>query len=261
MGLKFLSSDEPNTVTAIIPDDDDTYDILPMVFFSIEAQRTIDYIVDQSPDEIAWLGLVEEVEDGYLVQKIVIPEQEVSGTTVDISAEAMGRLVNELMDEGLDPSLLRYHGHSHVNMAVHPSTTDQDHISEYLEGVDWFIRSIHNKKGDRRVDVFEKFNQRVVNNADSEIWELRLPDEHFDQIDLWLKERVKEHNPKPKGLVRPQGLRKPLPRFIDERALTDGRIEPLNGTHQALYGMRLDDIESEEAYYEALIDPFYKGRA
>jgi hypothetical protein len=146
-------------------------------------------------------------------------------------------------------------------MDVAPSRTDQEHIAEYLEGVDWFIRSIHNKKGEKRIDAFEKFNQRVVNNVDSDVWEHQLPDEHYDQIDEWLNDRVQRQCVRPKlaarGTVAPATTQ-----YIDNRALEGGKIEPLIDYADRLYGMRLDDLDDDdESYYQALIDPFYKGRA
>ena len=253
MALKFLSSSHPNSITAIIPDDDDQYDILPMVYFTNKAQRTIDFIVAECQDEVAWLGTVTETETGdYCVEEIFIPEQEVTGTTVDISANAMGKLVNDLMDRGLDPNTLRYHGHSHVSMSVGPSSTDQNHIAEYLEGVDWFIRSIHNKKGEKRVDVFQKTSQRVINCVDSDVWEHVLPDEYYDELSAQLKERVTRRVFTPKnnaaGVARPS--RQSWPLLVDNRALEGGKLESL---------YNLDD-EDDEIYYERLVDPFYAGK-
>lgn len=267
MALKFLCSSQPNSVTAIIPDDEDQYDILPMVYFTNKAQRTIDYVVAESDDEVAWLGTVSELENGdYCVEEIFIPEQEVSAATVDISADAMGKLVNDLMDMGLDPNTLRYHGHSHVNMSVGPSGVDQDHIAEYLEGVDWFIRSIHNKKGDKRIDVFEKFNQRVINCVDSDVWEHILPDEYYDELSAQLEERVQirqapRHNPK---TVAFKTLREEEERFKPgSNPVTPQMAHPGGGLNGFEY-YQLDDYgdaEDARAYYEKLIDPFFAGKA
>jgi hypothetical protein len=137
----------------------------PNVFYTPDVWSTIRYLVDKARKEIGWLGLVDTLPNGdYLITDIYVPEQTVSGTETDISTEAMAALAMELIEDNKDPSKLFYWGHSHVNMGVSPSGQDEEQVDEYLEDCDIFIRGIYNKKGESKVDVYNK-NERVVFNC------------------------------------------------------------------------------------------------
>jgi len=134
----------------------------PTIFFSDLAWAQLWAIVEYCKEEVGWYGLVETGEHGnYLITELFVPEQEVSGTTTDIEPEAIGKLAAQLEAEGKDSSKLRYWGHSHVDMAVRPSATDEDQIREYLDHVDWFIRGIHNKKRESKLDVYDVANNTI----------------------------------------------------------------------------------------------------
>lgn len=145
----------------------------PSVFFSDLAWAQLWAIVDYCKEEVGWYGLVDVEETGdYTITQLFVPEQEVSGVTTDIEPEAIGKLAAQLEAEGIDSSKLRYWGHSHVDMAVRPSGTDEDQIREYLDHVDWFIRGIHNKKRESKVDVYDVENNIIHQCCDSG---LRMP--------------------------------------------------------------------------------------
>ena len=127
----------------------------PTVYFSDYAWAQLWKIIDYCNDEVGWYGLVDELDNDYLITELFVPEQEVSGVTTDIEPEAMAKLAAEIEADGKDSSKLRYWGHSHVTMAVRPSGTDEEQIQEYLDHVPWFIRGIHNKKGESKVDVYD----------------------------------------------------------------------------------------------------------
>lgn len=176
-------------------DDNEAY---PIVYYTADVAVAIDYIVHSQAHEVAWLGLVDRISDKkYLIYKIYIPEQTVSAATADIESESISKLVMQIMDDGEDPSRLRYHGHSHVNMDVIPSAVDQDHMSDYLEHADWFIREIRNKKGKKKLDLFNKELGVAYQCIESDIWELVRDAAFFENIDAQLKAAVtiKTHQP------------------------------------------------------------------
>jgi hypothetical protein len=163
----------------------------PSVYYTIEVFKMIEYIVYKQDKEVAWMGLVEKLSDTeYLIYKIYIPKQVVASTSVDISENAIAELVNKIMDEGHDPSELRYHGHSHVNMEVHPSITDQQHMAEYIENADYFIREIRNKKTKSKVDVFDKNQNKVFHCVNTEIYELLQEQKFYDELDTQMKQHI-----------------------------------------------------------------------
>jgi len=166
-------------------------EIFPTVFYTADVEVAIRHIVASQKEEVAWMGLVEQIgEYDYLIEKLYIPTQQVSAATAEIDEKAIAELTNKILDAGLDPSMLRYHGHSHVNMGVTPSMVDQDHMFDYLEHADWFIREIRNKRGEKKVDVFNKTRGVAFQCVDTEIWELAKEAEFYEAIDLQLKESV-----------------------------------------------------------------------
>ena len=131
---------------------------VPEVHYSALADQQIRAAIRLADTEVGWLGLVQETSYGFLITEIFIPRQTVTRVTTDIDEDAVAELAMRLLDEGKDPSKLRYWGHSHVNMDVAPSMADEMQIEEYLDNdsCDWFIRGIHNKRGACKMDVYDK---------------------------------------------------------------------------------------------------------
>lgn len=179
----FHKKDEPNKLSPVIP----------CVYYTIEAWNIISYLVEKCTQEVGWLGLVETLESGdYLITDIYIPEQEVHGAETDISSDAMAALTMELLDADKDPGKLFYWGHSHVSMSVSPSGQDEDQIDEYMEHCDVFIRGIYNKKGESKVDIFDKNQFCVFQFVDEHIDYPDLTEEQKDHLDTIIHRNVKK---------------------------------------------------------------------
>lgn len=220
---------------------------MPYVFYTVDAWKTIEYLVMKAEKEIGWFGLVDEYDDGnYCITEILIPHQEVTSASVDIETDAISKLVNQLMDAGKNPEKLRYHGHSHVNMQVIPSTTDQNHLEEYMEDCPWFIRGIYNKKGESKVDIFDRRQQCVFQCASTDILENLRDDAFYEALDATLEERVVQYKPKylqHTGSFRQKG----------------GRITPAH-LYRHLDDFDFDDDIEDLIYREKIQDPFYAGK-
>lgn len=221
--------------------------VFPKVFYTPEVAAAIDYIVDNVDTEAGWFGYVEEQGTDYLITDIYVPKQIVSGASVDIAPDAVAALTMELLDTGKDPSKLRYHGHSHVNMAVSPSTTDQDMIDDFLEHADYFIRGIYNKKGDARVDVYHPKDRLVFHLVDAGPVN-NIPEEFFDHLDDMISGNIKVYKPK----VFPAGI----PPFAQRPALVNGKE-----VHTAADDPKLSYEELREyfdlEYQDKISDPFF----
>lgn len=130
----------------------------PRLYYTDKVADQINYLVDACKGEVGWLGLMEAVEghNAYLVTEIFVPEQKVHGTETEILPAAMLELHENLEEEGKDPNLLRYWGHSHVNMGTGPSGQDVKQVMDYrCDGVDHFVMAIYNKKGESNVEFFD----------------------------------------------------------------------------------------------------------
>lgn len=151
-------------------------------------------LVAQVPDECYWFGFVRPIEldtgAKYLyLYDMAIPEQEVSGGSVDLEAT-----VNELMEElaGEDKldylSDMRFFAHSHANFGVFHSGVDQEQISDWAHKMNtpWFISHVQNKKGEMttRLDMYEPFRLHVD--------DLRLEElaPQAPELNKWVDEEV-----------------------------------------------------------------------
>jgi len=165
----------------------------PTVFFAAAALAKVQYIVATCSTEAAWLGLVDELDSGdFLITDVFVPEQEVSAAAADIDAGAIAKKVHR---DNIDDTKIRYHGHSHVNMHVEPSGVDQHHMEDYLEHFEYIIRTISNKKGEMRVDLFDKRSGFTYQNIGYTIWEMAFTNKELEDINEELK-NVKTKQPK-----------------------------------------------------------------
>lgn len=162
----------------------------PRVFYTPETRAIIDYLVNSCAQEVGWLGLVEKQGDDYLIGQIYVPEQTVNATETDIGSDAFTALVEEIFSGGHNPGHLYYWGHSHVNMAVSPSHQDEQQVQEYLESCPVFIRGIYNKRGDSKVDVYDR-EARVVFQCVEERTRFELAPEMIQGLDELIKTNVK----------------------------------------------------------------------
>ena len=135
----------------------------PKVYYSDKAWAKIAYFVNRAKGEVGWLGLVERRGTNYLVTDVFLPEQEVSAATTEISVDAYNKIMFECIRDGVYNDNLCYWGHSHVNMSVTPSMTDERTTQGYIESTmdgGFFIRGIYNKSGDSKVDVYQKDGEK-----------------------------------------------------------------------------------------------------
>lgn len=107
--------------------------------------------------EIGFLGLIIEVDGLHMVQHIEILEQEVSSGGVDFDDEGFALYLERRLERGELPEgkFGVYSAHSHGNMSVFWSSTDEDGIKRYLRGAPYLFSSVFNTKGEskHRLDI------------------------------------------------------------------------------------------------------------
>ena len=112
------------------------------------------HLVKIHDKEVAWHGVVErKPKNQYLVQDILIYPQTVTGVTVDADTEAYPQWLIENRDL---INKMRLQGHSHVNMGVTPSSTDEQYYAELSAQVsDFYIFIILNKSGTSYTRIYD----------------------------------------------------------------------------------------------------------
>lgn len=137
------------------------------LYFLKQAFDKMRLYVDLCEDEIGWLGYVEKLKDeqGYVVTDVFLLDQEVHGTTTELSPDAIVKYYNELDDEGRENFLnkCKIWGHSHVNMSPSPSGQDDSQGLELSKDADdFYIRLITNKKGEYNITFYDKMIKAKV---------------------------------------------------------------------------------------------------
>lgn len=100
--------------------------------------------------EVSGLGSVvyDPKTNVFHVNEVYLLEQENTGTTTDLDAEAIGKLEFE-HHKSKTPGELRFWWHSHADMQVFWSGTDMATIKQLGQG-GWFLNTVFNKKEEMR---------------------------------------------------------------------------------------------------------------
>lgn len=148
-------------------------DVIPSIIISAAAYRMMRGFVDNCKDEIGWLALVKkEDENTYFIYDVLICDQEVTGASTDLNEKGLQLVAEELLqtERGSELNNVRCWGHSHVNMAVSPSTQDNETFEEYYTQCgDFFIRLIMNKRGEYYLDLANYESELIYRNLEFSI--------------------------------------------------------------------------------------------
>jgi hypothetical protein len=130
----------------------------PRLLIESDLIAEMQYVVNSYNKELEFRAFLKYDKDKHALTAygpLFIPKQKVTSATFETSPDNEIALMEEVMDAGHDPSLLRFHCHSHVNMGVSPSGTDTDFILKQQELMQngWYVRTILNKRGELHVDI------------------------------------------------------------------------------------------------------------
>lgn len=121
------------------------------LMFSDVAMAKMLSLIMRCPIEVGWQGTVRKISKGhYLVDDIFIYPQATTAASIWIDDLRFGIWQNKICME--DPEFfdsIRFHGHSHVNMATFASSTDrelQESWIEMLQEDQFYIFMIANKR-------------------------------------------------------------------------------------------------------------------
>jgi hypothetical protein len=162
--------------------------------------------VDQCDDEISWLGTVDvDVETNtYTITDVMLLEQEVSDTSADLCEKSLSDFGSKLIQSGQAElfNKIKCWGHSHVNMEVYASGTDEDTFTQLAQHTDYFIRLICNKKDKLKIDLVNiqkglEFDNIVWQNEETELYKqakalIQQIEDEQDKMQEELKVSVKE---------------------------------------------------------------------
>lgn len=130
------------------------------------------YVQEFSDTEVSGCGLVEErvhtFDDGsqereFYVSEIFLPNQNNFPASSDVPSQETARVVTDALREGKDTSKMRFHWHSHVDMEVFHSVTDNENYDELVTG-EFLVSLVVNKSAKMlaRVDYFKPFRVKLI---------------------------------------------------------------------------------------------------
>ena len=129
------------------------------LLFSELAWAKMTSLVAEFSSEVGWHGKATRVEgapDMYIVEDIYVYPQNVTGTTVTPDQKLYDEWLNSFDDDVFNN--MRFHGHSHVNMAVSPSGVDTGFWEEILTQLDddmFYVFMIINKRWEQHVRIYD----------------------------------------------------------------------------------------------------------
>lgn len=155
------------------------------VYFTAAAYSKMIALVMQYSTEIAWHGVAERCDGGFLVKDILVYPQIVAGATANTDQEEYQKWFMHLDDDIVNH--MRMQGHSHVKMSTSPSGVDTayyDKIIAQLGKEDFYIFLIWNKSMSRTVKVYDMKENVMYEDKDIRI---ALVEEGYD-MDAFLSE-------------------------------------------------------------------------
>lgn len=149
---------------------------LPRVLVSREAYEDMFLLVEESHQEVGWLGTVRRMGRDFLIEEVFLFDQEVTAATCEITPDGLASMAQELIEsrpDGMDVvNRLCFWGHSHVNMGTSPSGQDETQLRELASNAgEFFIRGILNKGGRMEFTVALISLGIVVRDAGWELYE------------------------------------------------------------------------------------------
>ena len=151
----------------------------PMAYYKMRA------LVTNSDKEVGWHGYTHRDGNKFYVDDIVLFPQVVTAATVTPDEKKYVEWVNGLTDE--EYNTMHFHGHSHVNMGVNPSTTDTTYYETKVRTCeDYYIFIIMNKKDDINVRIYDFTENIFYDTKDVEV--VRPTDVYTN----WAKEQDKQ---------------------------------------------------------------------
>ena len=141
------------------------------VYFSEVAWLKMQALIRECEKEVGWHGIAYRGEDPskdeYTITDILVYPQEVTGATVTTDQEKYQTWLMSHDDEVFNN--IRMQGHSHVNMGVTPSATDETLYENFLAQLDetmFYIFLIYNKKGDYTYKIYDLAKNVMFDTSD-----------------------------------------------------------------------------------------------
>lgn len=163
------------------------------LIYSARAYLKMMALVTYNHEEVGWHATVKrgEADNEFFVKDVLVFPQIVDPTNVDVDDLEYDKWQWTLTPQQFET--MKFHGHSHVNMGVHPSGKDDAYRSKILEQLpedSFYIFSIWNKKFDMEVTIYDYANNIVYESADVD-WDISVEGEMIGRFLDETKDKIK----------------------------------------------------------------------
>lgn len=141
------------------------------VYFTEKAWLKMTALIRECDKEVGWHGLAyrgdDETKDEYYITDILMYPQEVTASTVNTDQIKYQEWLMKQEDDVFNN--IRMQGHSHVNMNVSPSPTDNDLYEKLLGQLDdtmFYIFMIYNKRGECTYKIYDMAKNVMFETSD-----------------------------------------------------------------------------------------------
>lgn len=118
--------------------------------------------------EFMFIGTVEKLKDNiyWITSTQLIPQEANSGAFCETDDDRYPGWLHDHFPTVELKNKVRLNGHSHVNMAVEPSGTDNQNIEKMMQYVDdFFIQLIINKRQEIKINLWDKETGLIFNTC------------------------------------------------------------------------------------------------
>jgi hypothetical protein len=168
-----------------------------MIYILPEAKMKLDAYVSLAKGEISGLGKVKKLKRGVLlIEDLFIFDQKCTPSETVLDRSVVADFMTDMISAGEDPSCIRLWWHSHADMKVSWSTTDESTI--YGFNNEWMLSLVTNYGGDYlcRVDSFQPM-QMTAYDVPLQVF-LEMDVETLEMLRKEVEAKVKHTVPKVK---------------------------------------------------------------
>lgn len=215
----------------------------PNVVFTPNAKVKMDALVKNYDKEVAWHGLVTVKQTDtvtyFFIEDILVYPQIITGATVDADPEYYSAWIQENI-----PILnsIKMQGHSHVNMGITPSGTDESYYKEMSDQIeDYYLFLIVNKRGEIYSRLYDKTQNIVFEDLSIDV----LIEDPEESLNVWLNDHaslITEYRAPKKPIAHYSG-------YSYKKEVAEDALDPQFCV--------FDD--EREAYYKKLEETFTNG--
>ena len=126
------------------------------IYITPTAWLKLKYYVLEAKSEISGLGISKKDGDSIIVKDILLFHQECSSAHTDLDKKDIAKFLTEAHEKGMDTKDLNVWWHSHADMGVFWSFTDNENIDGFIHS-EYMISIVANKELQTlaRVDIYD----------------------------------------------------------------------------------------------------------